>query len=491
LIQRITILPSPMALEAISTKAPARISDHPHYNKKVLWLICLVAAMGGFLFGYDWVVVGGAKPFYEPYFQLTTPNMKGWGTSSALIGCIVGAILCYVFSDRYGRRRLLILAGFLFTLSAIGTALANDFVAFNIYRIIGGFGIGIALNLSPMYIAEMSPPEMRGKLVSMNQLMIMIGILAAQIANWQISLLDTDMPANATEEMIRQSWNGQTGWRWMFGLETIPAFLFFVLMMFMPESVRWLVKNGEDVKAAKILRQIGGEPYAKAEIPAIKSTLSKDEVAHVHFKALLEPGLFKILMLGFFLAILQQWCGMNVVFYYAADIFLAAGYDMKQMMLQIVVIGSVMVVSVVFTIYFVDRSGRKNLMLLGTGCLAVIYIIEGYLFSLGVKGIPIVILTLSSVAIYSFTLAPVVWVILSEIFPNRIRGAAMSLSAVALWIGNFSLTFTFPAIKENLGWSLNFWLYALICIVGFIVLYLKLPETKGKSLEQIEKELGV
>jgi sugar porter (SP) family MFS transporter len=480
-----------MAIEAITSKAPVRISDHPHYNKKVLWLICLVAAMGGFLFGYDWVVVGGAKPFYEPYFQLTTPNMKGWGTSSALIGCIVGAIICYAFSDRYGRRRLLILAGFLFTLSAIGTALANDFVSFNVYRIIGGFGIGIALNLSPMYIAEMSPPEMRGKLVSMNQLMIMIGILAAQVANWQISLLDTGMPANATGEMIRQSWNGQTGWRWMFGLETIPAFLFFVLMIFMPESVRWLVKNGEDAKAAKILRKIGGEPYAKAEIPAIKSTVSGDEVAHVHFKALLEPGLFKILMLGFFLAILQQWCGMNVVFYYAADIFLAAGYNMKQMMLQIVVIGSVMVVSVIFTIYFVDRSGRKSLMLLGTGCLAVIYIIEGYLFSLGVKGIPIVILTLSSVAIYSFTLAPVVWVILSEIFPNRIRGAAMSLSAVALWIGNFSLTFTFPAIKDNLGWSLNFWLYALICVAGFIVLYLKLPETKGKSLEQIEKELGV
>lgn len=480
-----------MAIEAITSKAPARISDLPSYNKKVLWLICLVAAMGGFLFGYDWVVVGGAKPFYEPYFQLTSPNMKGWGTSSALIGCIVGAILCYAFSDRYGRRRLLILAGFLFTLSAIGTALANDFVFFNVYRIIGGFGIGIALNLSPMYIAEMSPPEMRGKLVSMNQLMIMIGILAAQVANWQISLLDTDMPANATEEVIRQSWNGQMGWRWMFGLETIPAFLFFVLMIFMPESVRWLVKNGEDGRAAKILRKIGGEAYAKAEIAAIKNTLSGDEVARVHFKALLEPGLFKILMLGFFLAILQQWCGMNVVFYYAADIFLAAGYDMKQMMLQIVVIGSVMVVSVIFTIYFVDRSGRKNLMLLGTGCLAVIYIIEGYLFSLGVKGIPIVILTLSSVAVYSFTLAPVVWVILSEIFPNRIRGAAMSLSAVALWIGNFSLTFTFPAIKENLGWSLNFWLYALICIAGFIVLYLKLPETKGKSLEQIEKELGV
>jgi len=403
----------------------------------------------------------------------------------------VGALLCYAYSDRYGRKRLLILAGFLFTVSAVGTALANDFTWYNIYRIIGGFGIGIALNLSPMYIAEMSPPEMRGRFVSVNQLMIMIGILAAQIANWQISLIDTEMAADASEEMIRQSWNGQVGWRWMFGLEAFPALLFFVLMLMMPESVRWLVKNGQDAPAFDTLKKIGGEAYARREIASIKSTISQGEVSTVHFRALLEPGLFKVLMLGFFLAILQQWCGMNVIFYYAADIFLAAGYDMKQMMLQIVVIGSVMVISVIFTIFFVDRTGRKRLMLLGTGSLALIYIVEGYLFQVGVQVLPFVLLTLGGVAVYSFTLAPVVWVILSEIFPNRIRGAAMSLSAVVLWIGNFSLTFTFPAIKESLGWTLNFWLYAVICVAGFILIHFKLPETKGKSLEQIEKELGV
>jgi SP family sugar porter-like MFS transporter len=291
--------------------------------------------------------------------------------------------------------------------------------------------------------------------------------------------------------MIRQSWNGQSGWRWMFGLEAFPALLFFVLMLLMPESVRWLVRNGEDEKAKVILKRIGGEEYADSEIVSIKSTISQDEISKVNFHALLAPGLFKILMLGFFLAILQQWCGMNVVFYYAADIFMAAGYDIKQMMLQIVIIGSVMVVSVIFTIALVDRYGRKTLMLLGTGVLALIYIIEGYFFQIGVQGIPIVALTLTSVAIYSFTLAPVVWVILSEIFPNRIRGAAMSLSAVALWVGNFSLTFTFPAIKESLGWSMNFWLYAVICVFGFLVIYYKLPETKGKSLEEIEKRLVV
>jgi sugar porter (SP) family MFS transporter len=475
----------------MAVEAPAPPLELRKYNQTTLWLICLVAAMGGFLFGYDWVVVGGAKPFYEPYFQLTSPNEKGWGTSSALIGCIAGALLCYVYSDRYGRKRLLVIAGLMFTISAVGTALADTFFWYNVWRIVGGFGIGITLNLSPMYIAEMSPPEMRGKFVSVNQLMIMIGILAAQVANWQISLIDTDMPANATEEMIRASWNGQFGWRWMFGLEAFPALIFFVLMLMMPESVRWLVKNGQNEKAENILRRIGGARYAEQEIAAIRSTLSVDEISSVSFRSLLEPGMFKILMLGFFIAILQQWCGMNVVFYYAADIFLAAGYDMKQMMLQIVVIGSVMVVSVIFTIILVDRYGRKTLMLLGTGVLAAIYLVEGFFFQSGVQGVPIVVLTLVSVAIYSFTLAPVVWVILSEIFPNRIRGAAMSLSAVALWIGNFSLTFTFPSIKEALGWSWNFWLYAAICLAGFAILYFRLPETKGKSLEQIQRELGL
>ena len=197
----------------------------------------------------------------------------------------------------------------------------------------------------------------------------------------------------------------------------------------------------------------------------------------------------KILILGFFLVLLQQWCGMNVIFYYAADIFQAAGYNIQQMMLNIVVIGTIMVIFAGTTVFVVDKMGRKKLMLIGSAALAIIYGIIGYLFKVDITGLPIVIFTLLNVAFYSLTLAPVVWVILSEIFPNRIRGAAMSLSALMLWIGNFSLTFTFPTIKENLGWTNNFWLYGLICLLGFAVLYFRLPETKNKSLEQIEKEL--
>ncbi len=450
-------------------------------------MICIVAAMGGFLFGYDWVVVGGAKPFYEPYFNLDSAHLKGWGTSSALIGCIFGAIFCFITADKYGRRRLLILSGFLFALSALGTALSMTFFWYNIFRIAGGFGIGIALNLSPMYIAEMAPPDMRGKLVSVNQLLAMFGILAAQIVNWQISISDTALPANATADVIRESWNGQYGWRYMFGAQIIPSAIFFLLMIFMPESVRWLIKNGKTSQAMKILERIGGSDYAKSEARSIELGVAEElKNSSGGFAELFKGGMLKILGLGTFIAILQQWCGMNVIFYYAADIFEAAGYNLKELMLQIVVIGSIMVVSVIVTIAVVDKVGRKFLMLLGLGSLCAIYIIEGFLFMFDIKGLAIVLLTLASVALYSLTLAPVVWVILSEIFPNRVRGAAMSFAVVVLWIANFLLTYTFPAIKETLGWTLNFWLYALICAIGFAVLAIKLPETKGKSLEEIE-----
>ena len=459
------------------------------FNYKYIWLISMAAAMGGFLFGYDWVVVGGAKPFYEPYFGLTTSAQQGWGTSSALIGCILGAILCFWKADAWGRKRLLILAGFLFIVSSVGTGLANTFFIYNAWRILGGVAIAMALNLAPMYISEMAPSHLRGRLVSLNQLLIMIGVLAAQLTNWQISLLDPQISIDASGEMMLQSWNIQYGWRWMFGVTAVPAFLFFVMMIFLPESVRWLVKNGQLNKAKDILIKMGGTAYAQIELNAIQDTISQEEVAHVNYRDLFEPKLFKILLLGIFLAVLQQWCGMNVVFYYAADIFQAAGYNMQEMMLNIVVIGSVMVVSVIITMLVVEKTGRKKLMLLGTASMAIVYGLTGYFFLKGITGLPIVLLTLSNVAIYSLTLAPVVWVILSEIFPNRIRGAAMSVAAIALWIGNFSLTFSFPAIKENLGWANNFWLYGVICAIGFVILYFKLPETKGKTLEQIEAEL--
>ncbi|WP_373520136.1 sugar porter family MFS transporter [Aquiflexum sp.] len=460
------------------------------YNQKFIWLVSLTAALGGFLFGYDWVVIGGAKPFYEPFFNITSPTDQGWGTSSALVGCMLGAILCIILSDRLGRKRLLIFSGFLFSLSAIGTALSDTFWGFNFYRIAGGVAMGIALNLSPLYIAEIAPPEKRGMFVTINQLLIMIGVLLAQLVNWQISLLDTMMPDEASFEQIAASWNGNYGWRWMFGVEVIPAMLFFTLMFFVPESARWLVKNNEESKARKILQRIGGEFYENLAVAEIKTTIRKEDLAKVNFKELLNKRVVKFLAIGIFLSFLQQWSGVNVIIYYAADIFQAAGYTLKQMMLNIVVIGSVMVLSVFITIFTVDKFGRKKLLLIGTSAMTFLYLLIGYSFYVDQGGWVVVFLVLANVMFYSFTLAPLLWVVLSEIFPTRIRGAAMSIAALAHWVGNFTLTYSFPTIKENLGWANNFWLYGIICAVGFVVLYLVLPETKGKSLEQIERELG-
>jgi SP family sugar porter-like MFS transporter len=459
------------------------------YNKQFILLVTLTAAMGGFLFGYDWVVIGGAKPFYEPFFQLESATQKGWGTSSALVGCMAGALACVFLADKYGRKRLLIIAGLLFTISAIGTALATTFFWFNFYRIVGGVAMGIALNLSPMYIAEIAPPEKRGMYVSINQLLIMIGVLMAQLVNWQIALLDTSLAVDATNETIAKSWSGLYGWRWMFGAETLPALLFFLLMFLAPESVRWLVKNGQVENAEKILLKIGGREYAASQIKDVQSTVSSEDVDHVNFKELLSPGILQFVGLGIFLSFLQQWSGLNVVIYYASDIFQAAGYNLREMMLNIVVIGGVMVLSVIVTMLTVDKLGRKTLLLFGTSSMAIVYALIGYCFYSDYTGLVIVLLVLANVMFYSITLAPLLWVVLSEIFPNRIRGAAMSIAALAHWIGNFSLTFTFPAIKENLGWANNFWLYGLICAFGFIVLYFVLPETKGKTLEEIERQI--
>ncbi len=464
----------------------------PTYDKPYLWMICLVATLGGFLFGYDWVVVGGAKEFYEAHFGIAGEGnelAKGWGTSSALIGCIIGAVACSFVSDRFGRKRLLILSGLLFTVSAIGTGMAGSFSEYNTYRVVGGVAMGIALNVSPLYIAEMSPPAMRGMMVSVNQLTIMIGVLSAQIANWRISLIDTEMPVDATPEIIAMSWNGLEGWRWMFGAEAVPALLFFGLMFLVPESARWLVKSGQLARAHEVFTRLGGRAYAEAEVADVRSTISDEEVGTVRFSDLVERRVFKLLLLGVFLSFLQQWSGMNAVFYYAADIFKAAGYNIKAMMLNIVVIGGVMVLSVFVTMALVDRIGRKTLVLFGCATLALVYILIGACFQLGILGLPVVLLILVSVSAYSITLAPLLWVILSEIYPNRIRGAAISIAATAHWVANFILTFTFPMVSGLLGMAGVFWLFAGVCAVGFVVVRRVLPETRGKTLEDIEREL--
>lgn len=460
------------------------MEDH-RYRMNYIWRLSLIAAMGGLLFGYDWVVIGGAKPFYEEYFDLRTPFQIGWAMSSALVGCLVGSVISGVLSDRFGRKRLLVLSAVLFAASAIGAGLANTFSMLVWFRVIGGIGIGLASNLSPMYIAEVSPATLRGRFVSVNQLTIVIGVLTAQLVNW---LIAEPVPTGTTAHDVLTSWNGQVGWRWMFAAQSVPALLFFSLMLFVPESPRWLVRRGKTDRAEDTLRRVGGTGYAKEALLNIKESLT-NESEKVDFRELLEPGILRILSLGIFLAVFQQWCGINTVFYYAEEIFTAAGYEVGDILLNIVITGSVMLIFTLIAIQKVDRWGRRVLMLIGAAGLSVSYLLIGLSYRLHIQGFPVLLLVVMAIAIYSFTLAPVTWVLISEIFPNRIRGAAVSIAVFALWAGCLTLTYTFPFLNENLGTANTYWLYAAICASGFFVLRSKLPETKGKTLEEIETEL--
>jgi sugar porter (SP) family MFS transporter len=453
------------------------------FNRIFIIRITLVSAMGGLLFGYDWVVIGGAKPFYERFFDIThSANLQGWAMSSALIGCLFGALSSGFISDRFGRKLPLILAAVLFTVSAIGTGAVDYFTPFIIFRLIGGLAIGIASAISPMYIAEISPAKMRGRLVSVNQLTIVIGILAAQIINYLIA--DT-MPDNASDEYIVQSWNGQTGWRWMFWAEAVPASFFFILACFIPESPRFLAKIGKMESSLEILAKIGGKEYAQSEEDNIVKTLHH-KGSSIDWNALRTKKIRPVLVIGIVLAVFQQWCGINVIFNYAEEVFTSAGYSVSDMLLNIVVTGSVNLVFTLLAMRIVDNWGRRKMMLLGASMLALIYVFLGISYYIGLQGFSILMLVVAAIAVYALTLAPVTWVILSEIFPNRVRGAAMAIATTALWIASFILTYTFPLLNKLLNASGTFWLYAVICVAGFLFILLKLPETKGKGLEEIE-----
>lgn len=448
-----------------------------------LLLICLVSAMGGLLFGYDWVVIGGAKIFYEPFFNLEgSAALRGWAMSSALVGCLAGALLSGVWSDRYGRKKMLITASLLFVASAIGTGAVDNFNGFVVYRIIGGFGIGIASNVSPVYIAEVSPASVRGKFVSLNQLTVVLGILMAQLANWQIGELFTSGTETLSAESI------EWAWRWMFWAELIPAGLFFILAFIIPESPRWLATKGQTEKASRILVRVGGETYARQTLAELAQLTGKQEESG-DWRSLLRPGVRNVLLIGIVLAIFQQWCGINVIFNYAHEIFSEAGYAVSDVLMNIVVTGVTNVIFTFVAIYTVDKWGRRTLMFVGSAGLAIIYAALGTCYFLGISGWPMLLLVVLAIACYAMSLAPVVWVVLSEIFPVRIRGMAMALSTFFLWAACFLLTYTFPLLNEAVGASGTFWLYGGICLAGFFFIRANLPETKGKTLEELEKEL--
>ena len=433
-----------------------------HQSKAYLLFICSVSAMGGLLFGYDWVVIGGAKPFYEQYFNIAQdPIMQGVAMTTALVGCLVGAMTAGAAADRYGRKPLLTTSAVLFTVSAIATGLFNDFTLFNIARFIGGIGIGVASALAPMYIAEVSPAHIRGRMVSLNQMTIVLGILAAQIVNMLL--------ARDTIDPVSMAWNLQWGWRWMFWAETLPAVLFLVMSFFIPESPVFLqLKTGK----------AGASGLSEKNSPS-EATLSD----------LFSSRYARVLLLGLVIAVFQQWCGTNVIFNYAEEIFTSAGYNVDGMFINIVITGIANVIFTIVALYTIERWGRRTLMLIGAGGLAVIYFTLGTCYHTGQTGILMVALVVAAISCYAMTLGPVTWTLLAEIFPNRIRGVAMATCTFALWVGCCTLTFLFPPMNAALGSSGSFWIYSAICLSAFIFLYLRCPETKGKSLEQLEQEL--
>ena len=427
-------------------------------NSKKTLMVCLISAMGGLLFGYDWVVIGGAKIFYEPFFQIEQDAaMRGWAMSSALLGCLFGAGMSGRWCDLYGRKKILIASALLFLVSAIGTGAVDSFFWFIIYRIIGGDGIGMASNVSPIYIAEVAPAHLRGQFVSINQLTIVLGILMAQLANWWIGSIYSDGSAVLSDESVNMAW------RWMFWAEAAPAFLFFVLSFVIPESPRWLyARNNAD----------GSSVSEKME-----------------WSALFRPGMRKVLCIGIVLAVFQQWCGINVIFNYAHEIFSAAGYQVSDVLMNIVITGVTNVVFTFVAIRTVDRWGRRRLMLFGSVGLMAIYLVLGGCYYIQAGGWAMLLLVVLAIACYAMSLAPVVWVVLSEIFPQKVRGTAMALSTLFLWIACFVLTYTFPILNDWLQAAGTFWLYGIICLLGAVFIYRFLPETKGKTLEEIENEL--
>ena len=452
------------------------------HKKYYLYLITFISAMGGLLFGYDYVVVGGAKIYFEPYFGITeSATLRGWAMSSALIGCLIGALIAGIWSDRYGRKKMLIFSAFLFTVAAIGTGAIHTYTWLILFRIVGGFGIGIASNISPVYIAEIAPAHLRGRFVSINQLTIVIGILSAQIVNWQIG--DYFMPDKNTLSPESIEW----AWRWMFWASLVPAGIFFILSFIVPESPRWLAVNNKREKAKKVFMRIGGTAYAEHELTEIDNLRTIDE--KINWRALLKPNVRYLLIVGVALTVFQQWSGINVIFNYAHEIFSAAGYTVSDVLMNIVVTGVTNLVFTFVAIFTVDRWGRKPLMYVGSIGLAVIYLVLGACFYLQVSGWPMLVLVVMAIACFAMSLGPVMWVILAEIFPVRIRSAAMAIATFALWAACFILTYTFPLLNKSLGASGAFWLYGGICLAGFFFVRTHIKETKGKTLEGIEKEL--
>lgn len=442
-----------------------------------LVVVCFVAALGGLLFGYDTGVINGAIGPLENHFDLSA-KLKGWTAACALLGCVFGAAGVGTLTDWLGRKKVMIISAVLFLISAVGTAVPRDLTTFIIFRILGGLGVGAASMTSPLYIAEISPARIRGRMVSVNQFAIVTGFLVVYFVNYFIALQGDD------------AWNGAYGWRWMFASESLPAVLLLVLLFFVPESPRWLTKQGRDEEALGILSRVDGGDFAHAELGEIKNAIARESGS---LGQLFRPGMGIVLVIGITLAVLQQVTGINVFLYFGTEIFKKMGSGTNAALLQTVMVGSVNLAFTIIAIWTVDRVGRKPLMIIGAAGMGLSLFAMGAAACFAKTEMWLLLFILSYIACFALSVGPVTWVILSEIFPTRIRGVAMAIATVCLWIANLVVSQTFPMMDEN-PWLVEkfhhafpFWIYGAFCVILLLFVVRYVPETKGKSLEEIEK----
>jgi sugar porter (SP) family MFS transporter len=437
-----------------------------HFNTSYIIAISFISALGGYLFGFDFAVISGALPFLRTQFGLTA-WWEGFLTGSLALGCIVGCLMAGAISDKYGRKPGLMMAALIFAVSSLGMAFSGSLSTFIIMRFTAGIGVGMASMLSPMYIAEISPAAVRGRNVAINQLTIVIGILITNLVNYLL--------AN----------KGEDAWRWMFGLGVVPSALFLLGVLWLPESPRWLMQADQHERARRILGKIGNAHFAETTITDIKKSL-QGGTKRVALADVFAPGARKAVILGITLAVFQQFCGINVVFNYTSTIFESVGANLNQQLFETVSIGAVNLVFTLIAMWQVDKLGRKPLMLTGSIGLSIIYVILALGLKSHVATALISALVLIAIALYATSLAPVTWVLIAEIFPNNIRGRATSVAVISLWAAYFVLVFTFPVLAKELGAYGPFYMYAGICLLGFLFIRKRVTETKGKTLEEIE-----